>query len=307
MSNRRGFISESWQVVNATALGFPPDIPHRNRRSSQRAPARGGSARGDSSDQCENNVDGIDYDIVGPHCDNPLGLWSPNLFAVGNKSVSRLAKEDEVEVSKDAAEKRSQNPLGKILVYRQAKMMIVLLINNWEEHEEEPPRQLYISPVALNSANADAINMKALSLKTQNDDDGMSEDIYGVRIATLCAFVQQALTPEIKEYEAAIVASVSTQKQLPAGVQILSYNKLTKSLQRFGYGVPPGYNPLAIWPYKLGLKKNFLTSPSSRKSSSSAGDSSGNNSRSSSPKFGLSTGNKEKHSHPMKSLQMQKY
>ena len=288
MSSRKGFISESWQVVDATALGFPPVLPHPNRRVSPVRNAQGGDIPDENHFDEEINVESIEYDVVGSHCDNPLGLWTPNVFACGYKVVSRLAKGEEEKSDKNVSEKESKKPLGKILVYRQSKMIIALLIKNWEEHEVEPPRQVYISSVSLNSANADAIDMKALSLKTQGIDEEKGDDAYGVRIATLCAFVQQALAPEVKAYEAAATAFVGTQKTLPPGVQILCYNKLTRSLQRLGYGIPPGYHPLAIWPYKLGIKKSFLASPMPR-----TPDGSDNNSRSNSPKIDI-LGKKER-------------
>ena len=73
-------------------------------------------------------------DVLASQCKNALHLWCPSVFSSRVSLVPCFAgRSDPFSQVSESEEKR----LGRILVFRHCKILVVMLIENWGEFEDE--------------------------------------------------------------------------------------------------------------------------------------------------------------------------
>jgi hypothetical protein len=251
MLSRKGFISEGWQTLDASTLGFPPAVPSSSSSSPQR---RAGfvSAGGALETNSQDNIDMISY-----QCEKTLGVWCPSIyecFLPSSSSSTPYFMSAAAEVEPDLTVTR----LGRILVFRYCKTFLVTLFEGWGQEEDDLPK---ISSYPVRSASP-----------VEADDKS-----FGLRLATLISVVQQQLVTDLAELEASFnpVSSVratydhaESKYTLPENIKMLCYNRNEGSLRSFGFPEPE-ICPLSLWPVPLGSRRGRYGTDDTHRSPSS--------------------------------------
>lgn len=251
MLSRKGFISEGWQTLDASTLGFPPAVPS----SSSSSPQRRGSASacGALGADFQDNID-----MISNQCERTLGIWCPSIyecFSPSSSSSTPYFMSTAAEVESGLSVTR----LGRILVFRYGKTLLVTLFEGWGQDDDDLPK---VSSYPVRSASP-----------VETEDKS-----FGVRLATLISVVQQQLVTDLAELEASFsVASVvhaaydhtESKTTLPENIKILSYNRNEGSLQSFGFPEPE-ICPLSLWPVPLGSRRGRYGTEDTHYSSPSA-------------------------------------
>jgi len=231
--SRKGFISEGWNVLDASTLGFPPDVP----ASSNGSPHRKIGVE-------EAFDDTRDIDIVSSQCEKALGIWCPSIYACPSSCDPQLPYFAR-DITTSACETvGSVTRLGRILVIRYGKLLLVMLFEDWGADEENLPK---VSQYPVRSSPVEG-----------------EERSFGVRLATLISVVQQQLTADFAELDALF------NSRLPAGsttldsartticpsenVKILSYNTEGQFLQEIGFPDTETCH-VSTWPSPLGSRR----------------------------------------------------
>ena len=260
MSSRKGFVCEGWQTMDASTLGFPPNISNR------------------SLDTTVSSSGGLDClkSIISSQCEKGMGIWCPNIYSVNTNSSSHQSQNSlrfAIENKDEDLGEPNITRVGKMLVFRYRKFICVLLIKDWGENDAEPPKQPFFSSVSMNIPPTNNTNNNS-NFKPFNANSESN------RLATTCLFIQQALVPELEllgthidsthtppisinnQMVSSVQAPKETSAEFPEGVHLWSYHLDNLSLCTRGIHQLikiPDISPLGIWPFPLGNRKQQIT------------------------------------------------